>query len=625
MGAGRTKAGVTVRELFCPYVSARSARLRSSSPLGEHMGITKRELDQAFTDYEPKFGGRKEDYFAALWLSKEFEKPIDDIAHQVAFGGNDYGIDAFHVHPASRNLYLFQFKWSENHNLFKDSFRRLTTAGMERIFGNPNQDQEQNQLLLQLKSKLHEHSSAVDKVLIHFVFNGDPETAEQSVTLDSLREDLESKKYLVDQYFGDRKVTLTFQYVSNERKKLGGRTHVKRTHEYVVDFPDRVVAQHVNDAEMQVGFVPLMDLYAMHREMGARLFERNIRAGLESDRPVNRALRKALARIVLEKADSPDLFAFNHNGVTIAVERFELQDGKARLTEPRILNGAQTVTTLGRFIEENDKNKALQTNESLLKEIRVLAKIVCKADPDFVVNVTICNNQQNPVEPWHLRASDPTQLELQDRFREELGVFYERQENAFEALSDDDLSELGIDQYKAVQIRRLAQTFLACQGEIDRMSRLTDVFENEATYRNTFREAYLRSDARKILFCYKMQFRLNRIVREIVEKGHQRYAFLGRARNLLWALLIQGALNDEKLESKLELFGKTLTLEADYTEYLRDLASRRVRLIISEALSDERSREQIEQEKYSFLRTKATFARCMETAHDKYEWTKRSF
>ena len=89
------------------------------------MRITKRELDKAFEDYGTKYYGRKEDYFALLYLAKEFECQVEDIAHQVAFGGNDYGIDAFYIDRNRRNLYLYQFKWSENHNLFKDSLERL--------------------------------------------------------------------------------------------------------------------------------------------------------------------------------------------------------------------------------------------------------------------------------------------------------------------------------------------------------------------------------------------------------------------------------------------------------------------------------------------------------------------
>src|SRR5262249_20785297 len=162
----------------------------------------------------------------------------------------------------------------------------------------------------------------------------------------------------------------------------------------------------------------------------------------------------------------------------------------------------------------------------------------------FIVKVTVCNNRQNPVEPWHLRASDRIQLELQDKFQKD-GLYYERQEGAFEALSDSDLDDLDIEyQSKAIQIKRLAQTFLASQGEIDRISRLTEVFENDKSYQQTFRDTYLTSDTRRIVVAYKIHFRLNRIVREIVEKGAQKYAFLHRARNLVWALLIQAVLND---------------------------------------------------------------------------------
>ena len=149
------------------------------------MGISKRDLSQAYTDYYHKYGGNKEDYFPLLYISKEFRRPVEEVAHLVAFGGNDYGIDAFFIDRETRNLYLYQFKWAENHNLFKDSFKRIIDSGMERVLGNPIQDKNQNQLLLQLKAAIHESQSIIERVLIHFVFNGDPGAAEQSVVLDS--------------------------------------------------------------------------------------------------------------------------------------------------------------------------------------------------------------------------------------------------------------------------------------------------------------------------------------------------------------------------------------------------------------------------------------------------------
>src|SRR5690606_9803621 len=130
------------------------------------------------------------------------------------------------------------------------------------------------------------------------------------------------------------------------------------------------------DGEMlHVGFVPLLDLYAMYKGMGQRLLDRNIRAGLSEERAVNRAIRAAL-KDVLDAKVSPRDFVFNHNGVTLCAEKIELADGRAMATEPRILNGAQTITSVAKFMELNEGNKALKTEEGRLRGIQVLAKIV---------------------------------------------------------------------------------------------------------------------------------------------------------------------------------------------------------------------------------------------------------
>jgi hypothetical protein len=177
--------------------------------------VTQKDLDQAWTDHGKTYGGHKNDYFALLYLAKKFGGEAEDYAHKVAFGSNDYGIDAFHFDVERRNLYLLQFKWSESAQLFKQSMDRLIDAGMERIFGNPKQDQNKNPLLLQLKAELGENRAIVDQVFIQFIFNGDAEEAERSKALDAKREDLDAKKFFIDQCFG-REVRFTVEYLSNK-------------------------------------------------------------------------------------------------------------------------------------------------------------------------------------------------------------------------------------------------------------------------------------------------------------------------------------------------------------------------------------------------------------------------
>ena len=171
------------------------------------------------------------------------------------------------------------------------------------------------------------------------------------------------------------------------------------------------------------------------------------------------------------------------------------------------------------------------------------------------------------------------QLELQDKFREDLGIYYQRQEGAFKNLSDEDLEEQGITESHAIELTPLARTFLVSDGEVGKLSRFTEVFEEDRNYDQVFNQNRLRADSRKIVLCYKIQFRLRRLVNDIVDIGPNRYVYVQRARNLLWALLCQAVMNDPKLDDR--AVGRDLRLPAQFTDWLSTLATTRCRLAMS--------------------------------------------
>ncbi len=272
---------------------------------------------------------------------------------------------------------------------------------MERIFGKKiGQDPNQNQMLLHLKSALIENKSIIDRVLIRFIFNGEPDDAEKSAVLDSLREKLEAKKFLLDIFFG-KQIELTFQFLSNINKALGGLNSTDSTHQFTLKIEGSLSVCTPSGKRMNVGFIKLMDLYGMYKEMGLKFFERNIRAGISSDKAPNRAIRNALKNIVLDLKEPSEVFAFNHNGVTLNAQQFEEENGFCKVIEPRLLNGAQTITNVAEFLKLNERNPAIDKNKESLDSIKILSKIIWDAPTDFVTNVTICNNKQNPVLPWN--------------------------------------------------------------------------------------------------------------------------------------------------------------------------------------------------------------------------------
>lgn len=299
------------------------------------------------------------------------------------------------------------------------------------------------------------------------------------------------------------------------------------------------------------------------------------------------------------------------------------EESRTILIHPRLLNGAQTVSSLSTFIEENRDNPLIESNKHILEKIKVPAKIIKTGSDEFIVEITICNNKQNPVEPWNLRANDLIQLTLQEKFREGLGIYYERQENSFSNLTNEDLGELGILEHKSVEIKRLAQTFLAVQGEISKMTNLSKVFEDQKTYEKTFAKKYAEGDLRKVVLGYKIQFMIRGAIKEISESN--KYAYFDKARNLVWSLLIQGILNRNDLNELSEQYGKTLTKEVGYKEILKTVVLNKIKPIISQAVSRGNRQSDVDSEKYEFLKNNEFYKLCMDIAYEKFNWTKQSF
>jgi AIPR protein len=588
------------------------------------MKINNQAIDQAYSDLKATCKGNRNDYFGLVYLENEFRIPREEAVNLIAFGGNDYGVDGFYFDQERRNFYLLQFKYSESYASFKESFQRLIDSGMEQIFGARSQDVHKNDLLEQIHSSLLENQAVIDKVYIHFVFMGDPADAERSAVLDKLSEDLENKRHLLDKFF-NRQVTLLIEYRSGRGRKTSGVSHQRTSRTYPIELAERLGSVGPDGQQMLIGFVRLVDLHGMYREMGQRFFERNIRSALPEEGAVNRALERAFRQIVVDGKDGLSAFVFDHNGVTLAAEKVEQLETSCRVTEPRLLNGAQTITTLARFIEKYADHPSFKENRARLEEVRVICKIISGAEEDFIIRVTVNNNRQNPVEPWNLRANDRIQLELQDKFRDDLEIYYSRQEEAFENLSTEELEEKGISAGKPIELLKLTQTFLVADGDIDKTAWMRRVFEDDRNYEQVFNRNRLKADSRKILLCYKVQFKLRRLMDDILDKGPSKYGYLNRARPLLWALVCQGILNDKELERYAEDYGTDMTMPVDFTEYLSWLATARCRQLFSDLTSSKENVSKIAEGKFSFLRTNASYKQCMALAYRRWQWVQKGF
>ena len=586
----------------------------------ETMRITEEQIKATHKTLKNENGGAWQDYFGLLFLEEFHKVPREKALQQVAFGGEDYGIDGYHYDKVKRHLYLFQFKWSVDHEQFKPGFRTLLEHGIDEVFGAQANGKARNAVVNHLKAELRDHRKGIDQVSFHFVFTGEPEKAENSSVLGAMREDLENRKHVIDTWWG-KEISMVIEY----RSLTGKRSHVvvDRTHEYPIKLSGSLEKAGPDGQQMVIGMGRLYDIYGMFRHMGSRFFERNIRHSLPEDGSVNRVLQKAFRDIGIDKKLDPAMFAFNHNGVTFSAQKIEEDGVGYRITEPRLLNGAQTITTLARFIEKNKERDDIETIKDRLKRIEVICKVITHADDPFITTVTINNNRQNPVDSWNLRANDQIQLELSDHFRSKLGIYYERQQKAFEGLTDEERDEQGITDDKAIQMLKLAQTFLASEGELVVMRSMRKAFEEDKQYEQVFNMRRLEMDPRYAVLCYKVQFRLPLLTRSILERGENKYSFVGRGRHLLWALMCQAILNDKELSKMAERYGQDLAISANYMHYISALATGACRTLLSELVEQEANADAVKNNEFNFLRSKQSFDYCMEVAEKRLGWEKR--
>ena len=585
------------------------------------MVITEGQVAQVASELKSRRGGVDNDYFGLLFLEKEFKLSREDACEQIAYGGNDFGIDGYHVDRQAKNLHLLQFKFSKSADQFIGSMQRLITAGLARVFDAKSQ-QVENPILREIRSKLYELRNVIDTVYLEFIFTGDPDKAQENEALQKLREDLQSRSYLTQAYFG-RAVPIVVRFRSTLKR---GREELYTPLSFDLTMSGDLSYVGPDGQTMHVGFVRLRELHAMFVAMKERFLDSNIRSLLSGRKPgdetaVNRRLLKAFEEIAISRKVAPAVFAFNHNGVTLFAEMIEGADGSYRITEPRLLNGAQTLGSFDAFINSLKDNAILAQAADRLDAIRVMCKVITQSDQDFVTTVTICNNRQNPVAPWNLRANDMIQLRLANQFREELGLFYERQENAFEHFSDEELQEKGLKTGEAVELVRLAQTFLVADGSIDKLSRMTEVFENDKSYEQVFSPSRLTADFRAICLCYKLQFKLRLLVQSIVDRGQNKYAFLPRARPLLWALMCQAMLNHPEFDHYAEKYGSDLRHPHPLMQWWYELAANACRLIIRDLVNLPENQDRVRDGNFSFLKTNATFERAMEIGRKRNKWT----
>ena len=169
------------------------------------------------------------------------------------------------------------------------------------------------------------------------------------------------------------------------------------------------------------------DFYEAFREHEWNLFEWNVRFQMPNSL-VNKRIVSALMR-----AKSRKLFHHYNNGLLITCKNYKKDITRKRLTlkGPQIVNGCQTV----RAICEAYEALSPEDQQHFRDIAKVQVKIIITTDADFIGELVISTNDQNPMNSRNLKSNTPEQREAQKLFRNLPSKwFLERKDGEFKSL-----------------------------------------------------------------------------------------------------------------------------------------------------------------------------------------------
>lgn len=142
------------------------------------------------------------------------------------------------------------------------------------------------------------------------------------------------------------------------------------------------------------------------------LFGQNLRDSLENKSKTYTAMEKTIDT-------EPEKFWYYNNGITIIAEEFDAKSKKnnndvvdyIELYKFSIINGAQTTSSLGKYLKEAEMNKENEKIEKL-KEVFVLTRILEVTKPELKDNIAIYNNMQNPITTRDMVSNREEQKKL---------------------------------------------------------------------------------------------------------------------------------------------------------------------------------------------------------------------
>jgi hypothetical protein len=339
---------------------------------------------------------------AAYAVYNTIECSPQDAAQSVVDGGDDNGIDAIFYLPISGRMVIIQSKYSKKGTGEPDSagVSKFCT-GVRDLF---NLDFDRFNSKVKLKQNEIEKAIGEYDTKYSLVFIDTCTTSDLGVHSMRHIEDLLAEMNNTGDDNAEKLVTfnrLNQGKVHSSLAVSAGNTPIDielgLTNWGIVSEPYKAY----------YGMVSGSEIVEWWKNYNTRLFEKNIRQVLGKT-DVNDEIEKTLL-------ENPDLFWYFNNGITIIADKIDKSlvgggnkdYGSFKLNNIAIVNGAQTVSSIGRFGLNNE-------NITNLDNVKVSLRMVqlSETPENFDKEITKFNNRQNRIENRDFVSQDQEQMRI---------------------------------------------------------------------------------------------------------------------------------------------------------------------------------------------------------------------
>ncbi len=396
-GSGATRIWGLVSVIHIRHIkTALEAQFEEKIDLSDWAGAAEEDREAVFLSRA----------LAAYMLSQLADVEPTTAGQGVTDGGQDNGIDALHLDPASHNLLVVQSKWDADGrgSPAVGDVQKLVQGFQDLINGRFDRFNKR------VRARQTELTEALDDPNVTFtlVF---AHTGQNEVSEDAKR--------ILDDLLGELNdttdvVAYRFLKQADIHRLVRGSLEGEAI-ELEVALQDWGLTQEPFVA--YYGQIEASDVAAWWEAYGTRLFARNLRRFIP-DSEVNESIVKTLL-------EDPENFWYFNNGVTVLAEKIakkpiggaDRRTGHFVCQGVTVVNGAQTVGCIG---------TAQDRDAGAVERARVSVRFISleNCPEDFATNVTRATNTQNRIERRDFVSLDPEQDRLRTDLRLENGKSY---------------------------------------------------------------------------------------------------------------------------------------------------------------------------------------------------------